>query len=66
MLEVDDYLRWIAANGTLPRLRHGDHRRVILKVFPYSLRHESIVVLAIAHCHRRPEYWIERHPGGAT
>src|SRR2546430_16587258 len=34
-LEVDDYLRWIAANATLPRLRHGVYRRMNLKVLPY-------------------------------
>jgi plasmid stabilization system protein ParE len=69
-LEVDDNLRWIAANATLPRLRHGDYRRVNLKVFPYyiayALRHETVVVLAIAHSHRQPEYWIGRHSGGAA
>jgi len=63
-LEVDDHLRWIAANPTLPRLRPGDYRRVNLNVFPYylayALRDDSVVVLAIAHAHRRPEYWIGR------
>ena len=62
----DDYLRWIAANATLPRLRPGDYRRVNLKVFPYyiayALRHDSGVVLAIAHAERQPEYWIGRQP----
>ena len=66
MGEVDDHLRWIAANPTLPRLRPGDYRRVNLKVFPYyiayALRHDSAVVLAIAHAQRQPEYWIGRQP----
>ena len=66
-LEVDDHLRWIAANPTLPRLRPGDYRRVNLKVFhyyiAYALRDDSAVVLAIAHAHRRPEYWIGRQHG---
>ena len=65
-LEVDHHLRWIVANATLPRLRRGDYRRVNLKVFPYyiayALRHETVVVLAIAHSHRLPEYWLARHP----
>jgi len=47
-LEVDDHLRWIAANPTLPRLRPVDYRRVNLKVFPYyiayALRDDSAVV----------------------
>ena len=68
--EVDHHLRWIAANATLPRLRPGDYRRVNLKVFPYyiayALRDESAVVLAIAHGHRQPEYWIGRQPAGGT
>ncbi len=68
--EVDDHLRWIAANGTLPRLRPGDYRRVNLRVFPYyiayALRADSAVVLAIAHARRQPEYWIGRQSGGET
>ena len=60
----------IAANATLPRLRPGDYRRVNLKVFPYyiayALRDDSAVVLAIAHAHRQPEYWIGRQSAGGT
>ena len=62
--EVDEYVRWILANPTVPRLRSGDYRRVNLKVFPfyiaYAIRGETIVLLAVAHGHRKPEYWMGR------
>ena len=39
-------------------------RKAILKAFPYSLIYvidgETIVIIAIAHHHRKPEYWIDR------
>lgn len=42
----------------------GDVRRYILHKFPYkilySVEKEYIYIIAIAHCHRKPEYWIDR------
>ena len=42
-----------------------DFRRIILRRFPYKVVYEiqtnEIVVLAVAHGHRRPNYWIERN-----
>jgi len=42
----------------------GDVRRYLLHKFPYkilySLEREYIYIIAIAHSHRRPNYWIER------
>jgi plasmid stabilization system protein ParE len=62
--EVDAFVRIIAAAPERPRLRHRGYRRVNLKRFPYyiaySIESEVIVVLAIGHGSRRPEYWIER------
>ena len=62
--ELLRYLRWIAENPTLPRLRPGNYRRVNLEVFPYyvayAIRGEAIVVLAISHAARMPEHWIDR------
>ena len=59
--EVDAHIRWILANPPIPRLRPGDYRRVNLKVFPYyiayAIRGETIVLLAVAHGHRKPQYW---------
>jgi mRNA-degrading endonuclease RelE of RelBE toxin-antitoxin system len=39
-------------------------RRYIVHKFPYkilySIQDDKIVVLAFAHLHRRPDYWIDR------
>jgi plasmid stabilization system protein ParE len=62
--EVDRHIRWIAAHAELARIRPGGYRRVNLKIFPYYvaflLSENAIWVLAIAHGHRKPEYWIQR------
>jgi len=62
--EVDQHVKWIIKNTTLPRIREGGYRRVNLKVFPYYIayivREKTLWVLAIAHSHRKPEYWIKR------
>ena len=60
--EVDRHIRWIGEHPDVPRLRPGGYRRVNLKVFPhyiaYMVQREEVWVLAIAHSHSRPEYWI--------
>ena len=44
----------------------GSHhiRRCLMNQFPYAViflcRPEEIVVVAIAHMHRRPFYWLDR------
>jgi hypothetical protein len=61
--EVDAHITWIAENHQIPRLRDGGYRRVNLKIFPYyvSLVRDPVIwMLAIAHGHSRPEYWIDR------
>jgi hypothetical protein len=62
--EVDQHIAWIARNHEVPRLRPGGYRRVNLKIFPYYIsyvvRDPVIWILAIAHGHTRPEYWIYR------
>jgi hypothetical protein len=61
--EVRAAITWIEAHPTTPRIRPAGHRRVNLKVFryyiAYAVRNETIWVLAIAHGHRRPEFWVE-------
>lgn len=59
----------IVQNPELSRLRPKGYRRVNLRAFPhyiaYVIREDTIWIVAIAHGHRRPEFWIERiSPGG--
>jgi plasmid stabilization system protein ParE len=39
-------------------------RKCVLKIFPYNIIYaiedDLIVILAVAHQHRRPEYWTDR------
>jgi toxin ParE1/3/4 len=46
------------------RARAQDVRRLIMGRFPFALpyivREDLVVVLAIAHVRRRPEYWLKR------
>jgi plasmid stabilization system protein ParE len=62
--EVDRHIRWIVEHAGVPRLRPGGYRRVNLKVFPHYIAYleigDTVWVLAIAHGHREPEYWIDR------
>ncbi|MCK4640095.1 MAG: type II toxin-antitoxin system RelE/ParE family toxin [Candidatus Marinimicrobia bacterium] len=42
----------------------NDVRRCFLHKFPYkilySIEEDYIYIIAIAHCHRHPDYWIDR------
>lgn len=62
-IEVGSVLQNIAANPLLHRERDGGYRRTNCPVFPYYLpyfiRHDKIIVLAVAHEHRKPDYWIQ-------
>lgn len=64
--EVDVSVRWILANPQVPRLRAGDYRRVNLRSFPYyityAIRGDAVVLLAVGHAARKPEYWIDQKP----
>jgi plasmid stabilization system protein ParE len=48
---------------TWPRFAHQT-RRFLLKHFPYSVvysvKPDRIVIIAVAHAHRRPGYWKDR------
>lgn len=60
--EMDAAVRWIVANPKVPRLRPQGYRRMNLRSFPYfiayALRGDDVVLLAIGHAARKPEYWI--------
>jgi plasmid stabilization system protein ParE len=62
--EVAAVSDWILRFPEVPRLRPKGYRRVNLRAFPhyvaYILRGDTIWVVAIAHGHRRPEFWIDR------
>ncbi len=45
-------------------VERGDIRKYLLHRFPYkilySVESDTIIVIAIAQLHRRPDYWIDR------
>jgi len=62
--EVDQVIRRIAAwpfSGT--ELEPGI-RRCLIKRFPYGIIYgmdsDTIIILALAHLHREPRYWLDR------
>jgi hypothetical protein len=62
--EVATVMDWILEHPEVPRLRRRGYRRVNLRVFShyiaYVIREEALWVIAIAHAHQRPEFWIKR------
>src|SRR2546423_4901157 len=62
--EIDRAIRWLAENPESLPLRRVVYRRLNLHIFPYYIpyvvRGSTLWVLAIAHAHRRPEFWIKR------
>jgi plasmid stabilization system protein ParE len=62
--EVLEICRLIVQHPLLWRELAGGYRRVNCPVFPYSIvyfiRGDLIVIAAVAHGHRRPEYWKDR------
>jgi len=59
--EVSHVIQKILADPFLWRERAGGYRRVNCPVFPYYIayfiRGENIVIAAVAHGHREPNYW---------
>ncbi len=45
-------------------IERGDVRKCLLHKFPYKLMYSveenHILVIAVAHQHRKPDYWVER------
>ena len=62
--EVAEILTRIVANPRLWREREGGYHRANCLIFPYYIayfiRDEKIIVAAVAHGHRNPEYWKSR------
>ena len=63
-VEVEQTLLWLIRHAEACRLRPGGYRRLNLRTFPYYIpyiiRGSTLWVLAVAHAHRKPEYWIQR------
>ncbi len=45
-------------------IERGDSRKCLLHKFPYkllySIEEDHIFIIAVAHQHRKPDYWIDR------
>ena len=46
-------------------IKRGEVRKCLLHRFPYkllySIEKDHVLIIAVAHQHRRPGYWIDRH-----
>src|SRR5665213_1877927 len=62
--EVSHVIERLVADPFLWRERVGGYRRVNCPVFPYYvayfIRKETILIAAIAHGHRKPNFWMRR------
>ena len=63
-LEVKTSLKRIAVFPKAWTLIKPDIRRCIMHKFPYNILYaieeDTILIIAVAHHHRNPEYWIDR------
>lgn len=61
---VQDALNRICVNPRLFPLVEADVRRCLTKTFPFGVlfreQSETIVVIAVMHLHRDPDYWKQR------
>lgn len=62
--EIKDALLRIKQFPSTWPIEHSEIRRCFLYKFPYkilySLQKDKIIILAFAHLHRKPDYWIDR------
>lgn len=66
LTKIEAALRDIASNPEVwPIIKNGIHKRRVYR-FPYSLIYRidanSVVILAVMHQHRRPDYWLDHYP----
>lgn len=54
----------IASYPQVWSIEHGNIRKCLLHKFPYklmySIEEDHILVIAVAHQHRKPDYWVGR------
>jgi plasmid stabilization system protein ParE len=64
--EIRDALRRLQRWPLAAPVERGEIRRLILSRFPYKLLYsvetDCIYIIAVAHQHRAPDYWIGRGP----
>jgi len=64
LTEFDAAIRRISAYPKLYALLENEVRRCLIKRFPYGVLYgidaDTIVIIAVAHLHRKPNYWVER------
>ncbi len=62
--EVQKAVRQILDYPMSSPIKRDDVRVRFLNRFPYGvlyrIHHETIVIIAVMHQHRRPDYWIDR------
>jgi plasmid stabilization system protein ParE len=62
--EVKSALNRISMHPVAWSVERGDVRKYLLHKFPYKLLYsvetDHIFVIAVAHQHREPDYWIDR------
>lgn len=60
--EIKSASKKIKAHPTAWSVERGNIRKYILLRFPYkllySIENDEIIVLAVAHQHRKPDYWV--------
>ena len=64
--DFDRAVRRIVAYPLASTKIEEDLRRCLLSKFPYGIIYgldsDTIIVIAVAHLHREPRYWIDRLP----
>ncbi len=62
--EIKRALKTIKRFPAIGAVESGEIRRFLLHKFPYkilySIEHDYIYIIAVAHFHREPTYWIKR------
>ncbi len=63
---VEAATRNILSSPLTYRILRPPFRRYLLPIFPYSIIYsiepDNILIIAIAHNKRRPDYWLKRKP----
>ena len=64
--EAQAAAKTVADNPLAWQVERGDIRRFFMNRFPYKLLYaiegERVIVIAVAHQHRNPDYWVDRIP----